>query len=398
METIIFLYESDLILSKAKNLNKYQKVLVTSNKAILNNYYNDFFKIIYVNNIFDAREIYEKLKVSLKDSIIKYIVPNFEGVLEVAAELRQRFNVPGLTVDETKKYRDKYVMKSIMKENNINCAYFCLLNNREEINEFVVKYKFPVVIKPRDGFGSKDTYIIKNEDELDNTLRIIQKDIKNFMMEKFVVGDEYHYDAIVEDGKVLFYSLGKYHNNLINTVNDTKLDGTIVYPQNNKNEEKSKINNFARKAIKAMKVKKAIIHMEVFYGEDIYFGEMGLRPAGGYIWKDIYNTSNVDIYDVYLKYMVDEPVKLDVKPRDVFTGNGVFPYKEGKVTSITKEEELSNIEGVKEVNIFYNIGDEIKDKESCLDRVGYFIVEGKSYEEVKEKVVQLYSTFKIETE
>lgn len=68
--------------------------------------------------------------------------------------------------------RDKWNTFEYLKKNNLSCAESSLIENKEN---FVKENKFPIVVKPREGYGSLHFYVVKNENELDVAISEIQK-------------------------------------------------------------------------------------------------------------------------------------------------------------------------------------------------------------------------------
>ena len=68
--------------------------------------------------------------------------------------------------------RDKWKTFEFLKKNNLNCAESSLIENQEN---FIKENKFPIVVKPREGYGSLHFYVVKNENELSKAILEIKK-------------------------------------------------------------------------------------------------------------------------------------------------------------------------------------------------------------------------------
>lgn len=75
-------------------------------------------------------------------------------------------------------------------------AKFKLVRPNLDISEF----KFPLIIKPRFGSGSKDVIAIKDAIELENILKDSKFTKEDFIIEELINGIEYGLDAVVIDG------------------------------------------------------------------------------------------------------------------------------------------------------------------------------------------------------
>lgn len=68
--------------------------------------------------------------------------------------------------------RDKWNTFEFLKNNNLDCAESSLIENKED---FIKEYNFPIVVKPREGYGSLHFYVVKNHDELSKAISEIKK-------------------------------------------------------------------------------------------------------------------------------------------------------------------------------------------------------------------------------
>jgi D-alanine-D-alanine ligase-like ATP-grasp enzyme len=70
-----------------------------------------------------------------------------------------------------------------------------------------------VVVKPRKGYGSVNTSVVKSEKDLENLLsnNLVHScdGPLDMMVESFVEGRMYHVDGLVNDGKVFFWKIQK---------------------------------------------------------------------------------------------------------------------------------------------------------------------------------------------
>ncbi|MEK8104303.1 hypothetical protein NKG94_02540 [Micromonospora sp. M12] len=65
------------------------------------------------------------------------------------------------------------------------------------------------MIKPRGGMGSRDTSVVDDEDAVTKLLETIDDPV-GFEVEKFVDGEMYHVDSLVQDGSVRLASVSRY--------------------------------------------------------------------------------------------------------------------------------------------------------------------------------------------
>ncbi|MDR4491255.1 MAG: ATP-grasp domain-containing protein [Candidatus Nitrosocosmicus sp.] len=82
--------------------------------------------------------------------------------------------------------RDKYLTNEFLIKNNLNSIPTCL---PAEADLFLEKNHFPLVVKPREGFGSKLLSIVHNKDELEFAVKTIEKIGWRPMIQKYLQND-----------------------------------------------------------------------------------------------------------------------------------------------------------------------------------------------------------------
>ena len=98
---------------------------------------------------------------------------------------------------------DKWKTFQFLKENGLPCADSALLQDQER---FLNKYKFPVVIKPREGHGSLHFYIVHNNKELDNAENAIRNAGWRPLLQEYLQGDDSEFTTgvtVSQDGKIM---------------------------------------------------------------------------------------------------------------------------------------------------------------------------------------------------
>lgn len=82
--------------------------------------------------------------------------------------------------------RDKYITNEFLQKNNLNSIPSCLPTEAEA---FIEEQQFPLVVKPREGFGSKFLSIVYNNRELEYAIKNIEKVGWKPMIQKYLQND-----------------------------------------------------------------------------------------------------------------------------------------------------------------------------------------------------------------
>ncbi|MEW6604668.1 MAG: ATP-grasp domain-containing protein [Thermoproteota archaeon] len=84
--------------------------------------------------------------------------------------------------------RDKWATYEFCKIEGLPCAPSSLTEGREE---FAKEFGFPLVVKPREGYGSLHLCIANNREEMDAAISAIEKAGWRPLLQKYIAGDEF---------------------------------------------------------------------------------------------------------------------------------------------------------------------------------------------------------------
>ncbi|MBR0468584.1 MAG: carbamoylphosphate synthase large subunit [Mogibacterium sp.] len=235
---------------------------------------------------------------------IDWIESNNEHWLGTDAKLRRDFNVTtGVQPDELALWQSKSAMKPVYKEAGIPSARNHQVSDIAAGREFIYEIGgYPVFAKPNVGVGASATYKIDNEEELTAFYDAVRG--KDYVMEEYIEGDIYTYDAICDqNGDPIFESTLRCVN-VADSVNDDTEAIIFVMPH-----VPDQLRDYGRKALKGFKVKSRFVHFEFFRLTKARKGlaevgdfvglEVNMRPAGGFI-PDMMNFSHsTDVYQIW---------------------------------------------------------------------------------------------------
>eukprot|EP01124_Arcella_intermedia_P027515 TRINITY_DN5398_c0_g1_i5.p1 TRINITY_DN5398_c0_g1~~TRINITY_DN5398_c0_g1_i5.p1 ORF type:complete len:332 (-),score=68.76 TRINITY_DN5398_c0_g1_i5:1131-2126(-) len=132
------------------------------------------------------------------------------------ARLRKLLGIQdsGQSVQSALRYRDKIIMKETIKQylldnpqfqTQIHIPQFSAVEDVHTIIQFTETHGYPVVIKPKTGYGSVNTTILKSPNDLEKFLETFSPELDfplGLDIEKFIHGPMYHIDGIVHNGKL----------------------------------------------------------------------------------------------------------------------------------------------------------------------------------------------------
>ncbi len=130
--------------------------------------------------------------------------------LETAASLREHLCVPGMGRTTTSFYRDKLAMRTAAQELGFDVPEFTRVVNYDELRAYMGQVPAPWLLKPRAEASALGIRRIEDAAQLWRTLDELGDRQSHFVLERFVPGEIYHVDSIIDEGRVVFSAVHKY--------------------------------------------------------------------------------------------------------------------------------------------------------------------------------------------
>ncbi len=205
----------------------------------------------------------------------------WEPGMMLAARIRETLELPGLDTAKTLPFRDKEAMKQVLDEAGIRTPKHARARSEKQRREAAEKIGYPLVIKPIAGAGSADTHVVSEATDLDTVLERCAH-VDEVSVEEFIDGEEYTYDTITAEGKILYYNISWYRPRPLIARSVESLSPQTICLREVDSEDLGAGRAMGRAVIDAMGFETGFTHMEWFKtseGEAV-FGEIGGRPPG----------------------------------------------------------------------------------------------------------------------
>ncbi|MBP2058701.1 hypothetical protein J2Z60_001890 [Lactobacillus colini] len=256
-------------------------------------------KLVKINDWYNSNEIEKFIfNFSKTKKIGKLISLREEEVIRISWA-RECLNIEGLRPSSAVLFRNKHKMKKLMRRNGIQVAEDSKVNSFFEALEFIKRTdsNYPYVIKPIDGAGSRDTFVIKSLSELEN---LDKKYFEHAIIETFVSGNVYHIDGLYTQGQLRYMSVAKYIHTPLAFQQGQSTASMFLQ---SKSKESQEMLSFGKKACMLMPLpENCIIHLETFKNENgIFFNEIAIRFGGGKILDTIDREFGFNLLGEYLK-------------------------------------------------------------------------------------------------
>lgn len=328
---------------------------------------------------------------------------NFSDV-DLMVEMIRRNHVDGIFVGWTDSHLQYYA--EICEKAGIPCCgtpmQFSILSNdknkfKKKCNELGVptmkeyplsiefreedlaKIKYPVMIKPPDGSGSRGVRRCDTEEELISYYSSLHRtsDNKNIVCEEYINSDkEIYIHYIVKDGEP-YLAAAFMKQKAVGE--DKKASSAIlhVFPSSYIELYKATAEQSVKKMIKELGIEYGPVMFQGFIKEGKFlFYESGLRMGGEqyYVFtREMYGISMLDLmieYSITGKMESANGVDLETYAFDKSCCNYYITLKSGRIKEIEGIDAVRNMPQVLQVASFHAKGDVI-DETNSLDRVIY---------------------------
>ena len=255
-----------------------------------------------VNNMENYDEMYRAVAFfCFKYGKIDGLESNNEYWLEQDARLRLDFNIPGLKPETLTPIKSKSGMKKFYAQAGVPSARYHLVTDLAQSLAFIEKVGYPVIAKPNNGVGAVDTFKINSDEELK---AFHDQDFggEQFIMEEFVPGEIFSYDAIIgSNGQPLLETGNNTPRSIMEIVNNQ--ESCFFYIEK---QIKDDLREAGRRCVDAFGIRSRFIHFEFFrlLEDHPYLGKKGtivsleanLRPSGGFTPDMINYANSTDVY------------------------------------------------------------------------------------------------------
>ena len=260
----------------------------------LRRYLSDYLR---VPSIMDEEDVLARVHAWLRGREVDRVLANWEPLVIVAARLRERFGLPGMSVDTVMGFRDKQLMKERVAAAGLRVPKARRVRSAKEAWEAVEEIGFPAILKPISGAGSADTYKLGDRADLEQALARMRH-VVEAICEEFIDGQEHTYDTVCIGGKPVYESVTLYLPNAIDMRQNEWISPIMLSVRDLSDPTVTGGIELGRGVLKALGMGDGMTHMEWFRtksGEAV-FGEIACRPGGACVVDQMNYTSDIDLF------------------------------------------------------------------------------------------------------
>lgn len=262
---------------------------------------DEIFYIPDKNKDWNMQDVIYGVSFLARNEQIDRIVALDDFDVERAASLREHLRVSGMGDTTARHFRDKLAMRMIAKEKGIPVPEFCHILNHKKINEFADTVPFPYMIKPRLLAGSYGLKKVHNKEEMWDRINYLADEQSFFLMERFVPGNIYHVDTIINDKEVIFGLASKYGTPPFEVAHDGRVFTSKTL--DSKSVEAIEVLELNKKVLKALGLLRGVSHSEFIKDKNgkLYFLETSARVGGANLSSLVEAASGINLWREWAK-------------------------------------------------------------------------------------------------
>lgn len=252
---------------------------------------------LQVSTLSDEQAVIHKVEEAARQVRIDQIECTWEPYMVLAAKLRERLGLAGMTVEQTLPFRDKEIMKRVLDDHGIRTPRHVSTTSKNGIRSAAREIGYPICVKPIAGAGSADTYRVDDEHQLEDVLPNLLH-VHAVSVEEFVEAEEFTFDTVCIDGEIKFFNICSYRPRPLTGRTHQWISQQTIAIRDVMDPFFESGRQMGIEVIKALGFHTGFTHMEWYRksnGEAV-FGEIAARPPGANT-VDLMNFANdFDIY------------------------------------------------------------------------------------------------------
>jgi len=248
-----------------------------------------------------------------KERKIDRLVALEEFDVITAGRIREHLCLPGLSSSNAQVYRDKLAMSLNVRAGGVVVPDFVPLINRAEIADFLSRVPPPWIIKPRSDASAigmrrvdEPAAVWSAIEEL-NARENLGERASYYLLARFIAGEVFHVDSIVENRRVVFAGVNRYGRPPMQVahVGGAYISHTIAHGS----EDQKRLLAINRRLLKAVGLEKGATHAEFIKSAadgKFYFLGIANRIGGAYIAEALEAAAGVNLWREWARVEIGE--------------------------------------------------------------------------------------------
>jgi len=302
-------------------------------------------------------KIREQIRTSFPDQQFSHVIAGTEAGVLVASVARRQLGARLSSTVTGARCRDKLLMKQHLAGFGIPMTRFMAdTPDLDPQNVFAV-LGTPVVRKFRKSSGGKGLQMLFRPEQY------VPGRNGSSILERFVDAPEASIESFIDRGRIRFTNITQYqrkgHSNFVPAAFDAALERTLL--------------SLNERVITALGIGWGMTHLEVYLTtQGPLFGEIALRPPGGYIMNALQHAWDFNPWEAFLAMELGEDFQFpECAVR--YAAAEVFHPGAGVIVAVHGKSRVLDEEGVKEFRVKVKSGDVIDPRTGLGQDAGYVV-------------------------
>ncbi|MFO1248318.1 MAG: ATP-grasp domain-containing protein [Alphaproteobacteria bacterium] len=325
-----------------------------------------------------------------RDAILNFVKTypsKIDGVMTIASDIPHMVAAAGealgvrhIPVTVAELCVHKLHMKEKLRAAGVNVPLFARISSLADLEAFIAKSGFPIVIKPVDNSGARGVQRLTAEMDIAAAFHYSRSFAYSgeVIAEQFISGLQISTEGLFHDGK--FHCTGFADRNY------TRLDDAVPFMVEDGGDIPTVLNAADKQAVE-VEFEKAARALGIDWGPakgDMIFGddgkpyviEIAARLSGGnFCYDKVPWSTGVDIVDILVDMAVGNPVDPArfTPTRNLATSQRYFFPTPGTIREIRGLPAAQGADHIRKVDVWARPGDAVATLENHPSRVGYVI-------------------------
>lgn len=308
---------------------------------------------------------------AIQEFNIEFVIAATESSVDIAAMIRKQFKLTGTPLKTTNLLHNKNEMKLEALKHNIPITKFHLISDQDTPEILAAKLGLPLVVKPVAESGARGVMVLNNLDEI----KLHAK--PGLLAEAFVDGTEVSVETFIHNGVPIFHNITEYLHQWKKSIVPAAFEAELL----------ENIININDRVIAGFGVKNGMTHAEFYLTKNgPVFGEMAVRPPGGYYMELIEYAYGFNPWKTYVELeTAATPKPLPVKAKKFSCVFMIHPGA-GIVDEVSGIALLKELKEVKQFKCKVEPGTLVGERDSTSSEVGHVLMSADSREALLEKL------------
>ncbi|HUP60964.1 MAG TPA: hypothetical protein VNA69_11145 [Thermoanaerobaculia bacterium] len=258
-----------------------------------------------IGSIFDEENALDTVRRWSGSMTFDRVESLWEPAVLLAARLREALGAPGMRHEQVLCFRDKDKMKQAAADAGLRTPRHQRAQSAKDVPAAAEKVGFPICLKPVAGAGSENTYRVDSMAELESL--IARAYVGDSNIEEFIDGEEFTFDAISIDGRIVFENVSWYRPRPLIGRSVEWISPQTVTLRDIDAPHLAAGRALGVDLLKAFGHESGFTHMEWYLKSDgeAVFGEVACRPPGAHTVDTMNFANDIDLFHAWAEAVVN---------------------------------------------------------------------------------------------